>query len=141
MAEFESCDLENGVWAYSDGGDLFMWVHRVSEMPKFQLIRITLCSGMDLDSLRIAVTSIGVPGNNKTPIMAAATTPWPETAYETDHAAAGLWVIAENGHLVMKVKRSTPHGTKSELKIAIRTPEALRHLVDATSNLRIGKYP
>ncbi|GEM_PF-6470257 len=137
MTEFESCQLVNGVWASSNGGVLSLWVHRESDVSKFQLITITLFSGMDLESLRIAVTSIEIPANSPTPIMAAATTDWKETAYETDYAAGGQWATAENGRLILKVKRSTPHGTQNELRIAVRTPEALRHLIDAVCNREV----
>jgi hypothetical protein len=46
MTELESCELTNGEWAYGNGAALSMWVHRVSDCLKIQIITILLCSAM-----------------------------------------------------------------------------------------------
>ena len=122
----------NDEWVSWDGLTLFMWVHRISEVSKFQHLSIMLFSETEIDCLQEAISSLTVPSGHAVPVVATETTNWCKTSYETDYEAGGQWVTAENGRLVMKVKRSTVNGNQSKLRIEIRTLEALRHLVETT---------
>lgn len=137
ITEFESCEVADGVWVSSNRDELHMWVRRVGENPKLQHIVIRLYSVTDLEILQMAVTSLDAPDNRISTATVASTTLCRTTSYDTDHCSNGRWVSAEDGNLAMKVKRSTVHGKRSELRIAICTPEALHDLVEAMSTFSI----